>query len=308
MHVLRFNNSPDSPALINQSIPVPQPGPGEVLIRVHAVGVTPTELLWYPTTHTRDGGVRTGAIPGHEFSGVIDAAGTDIDPREIGRHVYGMNDWFAEGATAEYCLSTLSSLANKPSRLTHPEAASVPIGALTAWQGLFDRARLRTGERVLIHGGSGAVGVFAIQFARRTGAYVITTASARNFDFLSRLGAHQTIDYHADHFEDHAGKVDVVFDAVGGETLRRSWSLLKPSGRMVTIAATSEGTKDDRIEKAFFIVEPNRNQLDEISHLFEIGEIEAFVDTVVPFSKASDAYCGRIENRSGRGKMVVSIL
>jgi NADPH:quinone reductase-like Zn-dependent oxidoreductase len=142
-----------------------------------------------------------------------------------------------------------------------------PIGALTAWQGLFERARLQAGERVLIHGGSGAVGVFAIQLARRTGAHVITTASSRNFDFLSQLGANEVIDYRLDRFEDRARDLDVVFDAVGGETLKRSWSLLKPQGRMVTIAADSEGTKDERIEKAFFIVEPNQKELTEISRL-----------------------------------------
>jgi NADPH:quinone reductase-like Zn-dependent oxidoreductase len=307
MNVLRFNDSPDSPALVNETIPVPEPRPGEVLIRVHAAGVTPTELQWYPTTHTRDGGVRTGAIPGHEFSGVIDAVGADIDPGEIGRRVYGMNDWFAEGATAEYCLSALTSLAEKPSRLTHPEASSVPIGALTAWQGLYDRAHLQAGERVLIHGGSGAVGVFAIQLAHRVGAHVITTASARNFEFLSQLGARQLIDYHAERFEDRARDVDIVFDTVGGETLQRSWSLLKPGGRMITIAADSEGTKDERIERAFFIVEPNQEQLNEIARLLDSGKLHSFVDAVVPFDKASDAYCATIENRTGRGKLVLSL-
>jgi NADPH:quinone reductase-like Zn-dependent oxidoreductase len=219
-----------------------------------------------------------------------------------------MNDWFADCATADYCTSAWTSVAVKPSRLTHPEAASVPIGALTAWQGLFERARLQAGERVLIHGGSGAVGVFAIQLARRTGAHVITTASSRNFDFLSQLGANEVIDYRLDRFEDRARDLDVVFDAVGGETLKRSWSLLKPQGRIVTIAADSEGTKDERIEKAFFIVEPNQKELMEISRLLDSGELQCFVDAVVPFVRASDAYGGTIEERRGRGKMVLSII
>jgi NADPH:quinone reductase-like Zn-dependent oxidoreductase len=141
----------------------------------------------------------------------------------------------------------LTSIAAKPSRLSHLEAATVPIGALTAWQGLFERAKLKTGERILIHNGSGAVGVFAIQLARRAGAHVITTASARNSDFLSQVGANEVIDYRMDRFEDRARDLDVVFDAVGGETLKRSWSLLKPRGRMVTIAAKSEGPKGERM-------------------------------------------------------------
>ena len=283
MKVMRFNDSLDSPALIAGTAPVPQPGREGILIRVQAAGVTPTELQWYPTTHTPDGGRRTGAIPGHEFSGVVEAAGPDADQGQIGQEVFGMNGWFADGAT-------------------------VPIGALTAWQGLFDRANLKPGERILIHGGSGAVGIFAIQLARRAGAHVITSASRRNFNFLSKLGANEMIDYRNDRFEDRADDLDVVFDAVGGETLKRSWSLLKPSGRMVTIAADSEGTKDERIEKAFFIVEPNQQELTEISRLLDSGELQCFVDAVVPFVRASDAYCGTVEQRHGRGKMVVSMI
>ena len=308
MRVMRFNDSSDAPALIAGTAPVPQPGRGEMLIRVHAAGVTPTELRWYPTTHTPDGGRRTSAIPGHEFSGVVEAVAEDVDRNQIGREVFGMNDWFADGATADYCTSASTSVVVKPSRLSHLEAASVPIGALTAWQGLFERASLQAGERILIHGGSGAVGIFAIQLARRAGAHVITTASARNFDFLLQLGANEAIDYRTEHFEDRARDLDVVFDAVGGETLKRSWSLLKPRGRMVTIAADSEGTKDERIEKAFFIVEPNQRELTEISRLLDSGELQCFVDAVVPFVRASDAYCGTIEERRGRGKMVLSII
>jgi NADPH:quinone reductase-like Zn-dependent oxidoreductase len=263
MKVMRFNDPPETAALSPDFVPVPQPNLGEILIRVHAAGVTPTESQWYPTTHTRGGEPRSGAIPGHEFSGVIEAVAPDVDPDQIGRKVYGMNDWFADGATAEYCLSVLTSVADTPSRLSHSEAASVPIGALTAWQGLIDRARLQAGERILVHGGSGAVGVFAIQLARRIGAHVVTTASARNFELLSQLGADEMIDYHAERYEERARELDVVFDTVGGETLQRSWSLLKPKGRMVTIAADSEGTKDERTEKAFFIVEPNGDTADQ---------------------------------------------
>ena len=132
-----------------------------------------------------------------------------------------MNDWYADGATAEFCITQASSIADKPKRLTHVEAASVPIGALTAWQGLFDRAKLRARERVLVHGGSGAVGLFAVQLARARGAHVIATASTHNLEFVRGLGADEVIDYRKERFEDRVGKVDVVFDTVGGETLER---------------------------------------------------------------------------------------
>ena len=135
-------------------------------MQVKAAGVTPTEFLWYPTTHALDGSVRHGAIPGHEFSGVIEELGEGVDPALKDTEVYGMSDWFAEGSTAEYCITVPASLAPKPANLTHTEAASVPIGALTAWQGLIDRAKHQAGERILIHGGSGAVGVYAIQLAK----------------------------------------------------------------------------------------------------------------------------------------------
>ena len=308
MKVMRFNNDPGAPALVADTAPVPHPKSGEILIRVHAAGVTPTELFWYPTTHAHSGEPRTGAIPGHEFSGVIEAVGAEVDPKLVGQEVFGMNDWFADGASAEYCVSTPASVSPKPALLSHAEAATVPIGALTAWQGLVDRAKLQATERILIHGGSGAVGVFAIQIARRAGAHVITTASARNFDFLAKLGANEVIDYRTHRFEEKVQPVDVVFDSIGGETLHRSWGLLKPDGRMVTIASASEGNKDERIEKAFFIVEPNRKHLSEIALLFGAGLLQCFVDAVVPLERASDAYSGSIPERRGRGKVVLSIV
>ena len=307
MRVMRYNDSPEAPELIAGTAPIPEPKAGEFLIRVRAAGVTPSELLWYPTIHSRDGGRRTGAIPGHEFSGVVERVGANVDPNLIGQEVYGMNDWFADGASAEYCISAPTAVARKPSRLSHAEAATVPIGALTAWQGLFDRAKLRSGERILIHGGSGVVGMFAVQLAKRTGAHVITTASTRNHEFLSKLGASQVIEYRTGRFEESCEQVDVVFDAIGGETLKRSWGLLKPDGRMVTIAANSEGTKDDRIGKAFFIVEPNHLQLTEIARLIDAGELQCFVDAIAPLAKASDAYCAKLAERKGRGKVVLSI-
>jgi len=307
MKVMRFNENAQSPSLAPGIADVPKPGAGQLLIKVCAAGVTPTELQWYPSTHLADGQKRSGAIPGHEFSGVVAEVGAGVDPAQVGREVFGMNDWFAEGATAEFCLTVPASVASKPTRLTHQEAASVPIGALTAWQGLLNRAKLQSGERVLIHGGSGAVGLFAIQFARRSGAHVITTGSPQSFDLLSRLGAAEIIDYRRERFEEQVGPVDVVFDTVGGETLRRSWELLKSGGRLVTIAADSEGTKDERVEKAFFIVQPDREQLTRIADLLDAGELECCVDAVVPFMSAPAAYQREVAPRRGFGKMVISV-
>ena len=129
-------------AFIERDVPRPKPEKGEVLIFIHAAGITPTELAWYPTTQTRDGGVRTGAVLSHEFAGEIAEVGEGVENLEVGDSIYGMNDWFAEGALAEYCITQPGSIAPKPEKLHYTEAASVPIGALTAWQGLFDRANI----------------------------------------------------------------------------------------------------------------------------------------------------------------------
>ena len=202
MKIMRLSDSGQLPVLVEAHVPQPQPRRGELLVRVYAAGVTPTEVLWYTTTHDKRGEKRRGAVPGHEFSGVIAAVGEETADFAIGDEVYGMNDWFADGAMAEYCITQPSSVAHKPPRLTHVEAATVPIGALTAWQGLFERARLQAGERLLVHGGAGAVGSFAIQLARFRGARVTATASARNLAFVTGLGAEQVIDYRAVPFEE----------------------------------------------------------------------------------------------------------
>lgn len=307
MKTMRLNDDVASPALIAADAEVPSAGRGELLIRIFAAGVTPTELLWYPTRSRKDGSPRHGAILGHEFSGVVADIGEGATGFTKGQAIYGMNDWFADGATAEYCLTQPGSIAPKPASLSYAEAASVPISALTAWQGLFDRAQLQPDEHVLIHGGSGAVGLYAIQLARRTGARITTTASSKNSQFLKQLGAEQVIDYRNARFDELLSNVDVVFDGVGGDTLKRSWSVLAPYGRLVTIAADSEYTQDERTKAAFFIVEPKREQLLEIGRLFDAGELKAFVDAVVPFEEASSAYLNRVGNRMGHGKVVVSI-
>ena len=305
MRIVRLADS-IQPALIQDQAPQPSPGRGELLIRVYAAGITLTELAWYPTSHRKTGDPRTAAVPAHEFSGIVEAVGEDVGSLEVGHEVFGMNDWYSDGAMAEFCLAPFFAVAPKPRRLTHVEAASTPIGALTAWQGLFDHARLQSGESVLIHGGAGAVGVFAIQLARIHGAHVIATASARNRDFVKSLGADQVIDYRESRFEESVKGIDVVFDTVGGETLERSWSVLKPHGRMVTVVSTAAESTDERVKQAFFIVEPNQKQLVEIASLLDAGKLRPVVDSVVPLSRAPEALAGRLPRR-GRGKLVVEI-
>jgi NADPH:quinone reductase-like Zn-dependent oxidoreductase len=293
--------------LVEENVPKPTPGVDELLIRVRAAGITPTELQWYPTTHNKKGESRAGAIPAHEFSGVVAGVGERVTDFKPGQEVYGMNDWFADGALAEYCITKAAWVAEKPSRLTHVEAASAPIGALTAWQGLVDRAALQAGDRVLVHGGAGAVGDFAVQLAGFRGAHVIATASSGNTDFVRQLGAEQVIDYRAVCFEESIEAVDVVFDTVGGDTFERSWKVLKPGGRMITIVGEEDSETDPRKKQAFFIVEPNHQQLTEIGSLLESERIKTVVDVVLPLSQAPEAYTGKVKQRSGRGKIVAEV-
>src|SRR4029077_6437422 len=304
---MQVNKADQGPVLILAELQKPEAGLGEILVNVHAAGVTPTELLWYPTTHTKSGTARMGTVPGHEFSGVITAIGKDVQGFEVGDEVYGMNDWFTDGATAEFCITLPQNIARKPATLSHEAAASVPIGALTSWQGLIGRARLERGERVLIHGGAGAVGLYAVQLAHIRGARVITTVSTQDIDFVKRLGADKAIDYKACRFEREVRDVDVIFDAVGGDTLERSWGVLKPGGRMITIAADSEGTADQRLKDAFFIVEPNQKQLVEIAKQLDAGHLRAFLKTTVPLNEPSAAYSGAVMDKSGFGKIVIAI-
>lgn len=308
MKAMQVNNAAQEPKLMLAELPKPEAGPGEILVRVYAAGVTSAELLWYPTTHTKSGATRTGAVPDHEFSGVIAAVGDHVEGFEVGDEVYGMNDWFADGATAEFCITLPQNIARKPATLTHEAAASVPIGALTSWQGLIDRARLQPGERLLVHGGAGAVGLYAVQLAHNLGAYVITTVAAEDIDFVKRLGANEALDYKAARFEKQVGEVDVIFDTVGGDTLERSWSVLKPGGRMITIASDNEGTADPRVKDAFFIVEPNQKQLTEIAKQLDEGRLKAFVKSTLPLDQASAAYSATVRDKSGHGKIVVTIL
>jgi NADPH:quinone reductase-like Zn-dependent oxidoreductase len=300
---LRTRGGPES--LACQDVPRPHPKSREVLVRVHASGVTPTELTWVPTWKTQDGTPRSfPVIPGHEFSGEVAALGAGVTDFAVGDLVYGMNDWFGDGTQAEYCVAPVDWIAPKPRTLDHEAASVTPISALTAWQGLIERCGVTLGQRVLIHGGSGAVGGFGVQLAKRRGAHVIATASTHNLDYVRSLGADEVIDYRASKFEDVLHDVDAVFDTVGGETLARSWGVLKPGGTLVTIAASGEVNPDERTKQAFFIVEANRGQLGEVARSIDSGALRADVDGTFPLVEVRAAY----EYKPRRGKAVLRIV
>ena len=307
MKAVYLNQQGNAESLIFGDIAKPQPGAGEALVRVHATAITPAEFQWHPTFHAPSGGPRQFPIVlGHEFSGVVEALSPGVEHFKVGDAVFGLNDWFANGAQAEYCVAPAAALAHKPRLLDHVQAAAVPISALTAWQGLLEKTKLQAGQRILIHGAAGGVGVFAVQLARWRGAHVIATASSGNLDFVRMIGAHEVIDYRTSRFEDIVHEVDVVFDSVGGETLDRSWNILVKNGRLVTVAAQNATAAEQRVRDAFMLVRPSARQLKQIAELIDGGELRVYFEGVFPLTTVHEAYA-RAQQGKMRGKIVLSV-
>jgi NADPH:quinone reductase-like Zn-dependent oxidoreductase len=234
MKAIRMHRRGGPEALVYEDAPMPELLPGDALVRVHAAGMSPAEFTWH-IWETPEGRSRLPLIPSHEVSGVVAAVGPDVRDVVVGDAVYALTDFFRDGAAAEYVAVRAAELARKPGSVDHPDAAAAPLSALTAWQALFDHANLAPGQRVLVHGAAGGVGSFAVQLARWRGANVIATASARNMDFVRKLGADDVIDYRATPFEAVVHDVDIVLDTVGGTVTGRSWSTLRPGGLLITI-------------------------------------------------------------------------
>ena len=307
MKAIYLEKKAGAEALVSGEIPDPNPRSGEILIKVHATAVMPTELSWMPTFNKPTGEPRPFPIVlSHEFSGVVESPG--VDGFEEGDEVYGVNDWFSNGAQAEYCVVSPETIARKPKSLNHAEAAVVPISALTAWQALFEKGKLERKQRVLIHGAAGGVGTFAVQLARWRGAHVTATASAGNIDFVRALGADVVIDYHKTRFEDVVCDMDVILDGVGGETLERSWKVLEDGGRLITIVGeTTRSPLSQRSRDAFMLVREDGAQLAEIGRMIDAGELRVFLESVYPLEQARDAYA-RAGQGKMRGKIALSIL
>ena len=308
MKAIRIHRRGGPEALVYEDAPIPALQPGDALVRVHAAGISPAEFTWH-IWETPDGRSRLPLIPSHEVSGVVAAVAPDVRDVEVGDAVYGLTDFFRDGGAAEYVAVRAAELAPKPRSLDHASAAATPLSALTAWQALFDHARLTPGQRVLIHGAAGGVGSFATQLARWRGAHVIGTASARNVDIVRKLGADDVIDYGATPFETVVRDVDVVLDTVGGTITERSWSVLRRNGLLVTIVRppSPEWMAGRAATGLFFIVEPRRTQLNELSRLIDAGMIRPIVEAVLPLNQAREAYERGIRDHP-RGKLVLAVV
>jgi NADPH:quinone reductase-like Zn-dependent oxidoreductase len=317
MKAVRIHGRGGPDHLVYEDAPQPHPGPGEVLVRVYAAGIIANELKWDETYQTTAGSPRALPIPGRDLSGVVEEVGPGIRGVTTfvkGSEVYAMLGYGRDGAEAEYTIALPNELVPKPSTLDHVQAAAVPLSALTAWQALFDNAHLVAGQTVLIHGGAGGVGVFAVQLAHWAGAQVITTTSTRNRDFLRELGANEIIDYTTTRFEEVVHSADVVFDTVGGDTLERSWQVIKPGGVLISIvsppppaAVATAKAKGQDVRFEWFVVEPNRDELIQIGALIDAGQLHPVIDTVFPLAEARQAYEQAAKGHT-RGKIVLRVM
>ncbi len=308
MKAIRLHARGGPEQLVYEDAPQPKPGPGDALVRVYATAITRTELTWDQTYQNPDGSPRIPTIPGHELSGVIESVPLGMKDLGPGDAVYALTDFPRDGAAAEFIAVRATNLALKPRTIDHAHSAAVTLSGLTAWQALFTHGGLEAGQKVLIHGGAGGVGTFAVQLAHWAGAHVITTSSGANLEFLRGLGATETIDYTQTRFEDALRDIDIVLDAVGGDMVQRSWSVLRPGGIIVSVAKPIPESEARRrgVRGLFFIVEPDRGQLEEMAKLIDAGSMKAIVAGVFPLAQARDAFEQAAQGHT-RGKIVLQV-
>lgn len=307
MKAIRFHAYGDPGVLVYEDAPVPRPGEGEMLVRVRAAGVNPVD--W----KIRNGNWKSlnlplPMIPGYDVSGIVESIGAKVTRFKKGDAIYAYMALRRGGAYAEYALVREDEAAAKPAKVDDVAAASVPLAALTAWQALVDTAKLGKGQRVLIHAAAGGVGTFAVQIARSLGATAIGTASASNQEFLKGLGCDQVVDYKRQRFEEVVTPVDVVLDSIGGDTLERSFKVVKPGGIIVSIVDDPSrfGAAYSQVRSAHILVSPNAAELAQIAALIDAGTIKPVVSQTLALAEARHAH-ELSETGHTRGKIVLRV-
>ena len=289
---------------------VPQPEPKQDQLRIHviAAGVNPVDGMIRSGMFDKEGRRAFPVILGGDISGVVEKVGSNITKFKSGDPVFAYVSLDNSGGYAQYAVVTEREAAPKPKSLTYVEAAAVPIVALTAWQALIDTAKLKAGQTVLIHGGSGGVGSFAIQIAKAHGAKVIATASTANQDLLKQLGADVAIDYTKQNFENVAKDVDVVLDSIGKDTLARSYGVVKKGGIIVSLVARPDPAELEKhgIRGEALSVDPNSDELSEIGKLIDEKKINVIVSQTFPLSEARKAQ-EQVATGHTRGKIVLKV-
>lgn len=315
MHAIRYHEHGDEEVLEYETVSTPEPDGGEVLIRVEAAGVNPID--WKTRENVGLGqNVRSAneddpfpITPGWDVSGTVEAVSKDVSSWEEGEEVYGMLRFpTLSGTYAEYVTAPADEIAQKPSSLTHSEAAAVPMVSLTAWQALFDAADVSEGDRVLVHAGAGGVGHMAIQFARYHDAHVIGTASGGNEVFLRDLGIDEFVNYREEDFEEVLDPVDVVIDPVGGETLTRSFEVLTAGGVLVSLLREPDQQQAEQhdVDGQLVFVAPNAEYLNQIRTLIDNGAVKPHLRETLSLEEAAEAHC-LVEKGHGYGKVVLTV-
>lgn len=308
MKAVQINKFGDRSVLeLNDDVAISKPSSNEVLIKVKSAAVNPVD--W----KIREGYLQpmlNHTLPltlGWDVSGEVTEVGDAVNHLKVGDAVYSRPEITKNGSYAEYITVVADEVAIKPKSLSWQEAAGVPLAALTAWQSLYEFANLESGERVLIHGGSGAVGQFAIQLAKLRGAIVYTTTSARNTDLVLSLGADHVIDYTKEDFS-ALSDLDIVFDTIGGETQINSWKTLKKDGRLVSITdVPDEAIAAEHGVSAFFcFVQPNREQLEKLAEFADAGKLKVNIDSEFGLDQVAKAH-ERSETSRAQGKIIINI-
>jgi NADPH:quinone reductase-like Zn-dependent oxidoreductase len=309
MKAIRIHAYGGPEVLEYEDAPRPEPGSGEILVRVHAAGINPVDWK-IRAGHLKDYlHYQLPWILGWDLSGTVEACGPGVTGWEWGDEVYSRPDIARNGAYAQYITVRPSEIAAKPKTIDHIHSAAIPLAGLTAWQALFDTGGLQAGQRVLIHAAAGGVGTFAVQFAKNKGAYVIGTASGRNQAFLKELGVDQPINYETQRFEDVVHDVDLVLDTLSGDTQTRSWKVLKPGGILVSILnqPSAEQANAHRVRTGYVFVQPNSSQLAEIAQLVDAGKVKPIVETILPLAETRKAH-ELNETGHTRGKIVLRVV
>ena len=291
-----------------EDVPQPEPKQDQLLIRVTAAGVNPVDGMIRSGIFDKEGHRAFPIVLGGDIAGMVERVGSKITKFKSADPVFAYVSLDNSGGYAQYALVTEREAAPKPKSLTYVEAAAVPIVALTAWQALIDTAKLKAGQTVLIHGGSGGVGSFAIQIAKARGAKVIATASTANQDLLKQLGADVAIDYTKQNFEDIAKEVDVVLDSIGKDTLARSYGVVKKAGIIVSLVARPDPAELEKhgIRGEAFSVDPNSDELGEIGKLIDEKKINVIVSQTFPLLEARKAQ-EQVATGHTRGKIVLKV-
>jgi NADPH:quinone reductase-like Zn-dependent oxidoreductase len=289
-----------------EQVPRPEPKENQALVRVIASSVNPADPLTLSGKYAKEFDTHLPLIPGYDIAGIVEKVGAKVTKLKAGDAVYGYPTY--GGGWAEYVCVAEGEVAKKPSSLNFVDAAAVPMGALTAWQALVDAAQLHNGQTILIHGGSGGVGCFAIQIAKARGARVIATASTPNHDLLKQLGADVAVDYTKQKFEDIAKDVDAVLDPIGKDTLARSYGVVKKGGILMSLVARPDPAELEKrgIHGVTIFAHADTEDLTEIARLIDAGKIKPVVTKTLPLSEAIAAQ-EQAATHHTRGKIVLKI-